>query len=179
MFDSRSFRGRSAHGFAAWRALLAVLLVNALIVVNARAQDVPIDLSGIFHPGEPGQVAWRAIKPTPWNGTLVLDLDFAPGGYAEAQRTWFLQRGYAIGGIPPIGHVRPVRVIMDPDLGRFPVVWAAAGTDRAVFPVPPGTLRSLANAMVAPITEDRQAVEPGVEAADGSFGGPAPANAGA
>jgi prolyl-tRNA editing enzyme YbaK/EbsC (Cys-tRNA(Pro) deacylase) len=48
--------------------------------------------------------------------------------------------GYTIGGIPPIGHPRPIRVIMDPDLGRYPVVWAAAGTATAVFPVPPGTL---------------------------------------
>jgi hypothetical protein len=33
------------------------------------------------------------------------------------------------------------------------VVWAAAGLPTAVFPVPPGTLRILANATVAPITE--------------------------
>ncbi len=59
----------------------------------------PLDLSGVFHPGEPGQVAWRVIKPESWNGTLVLDLDFAPGGYSEVQRSWFLQRGFAIGGI--------------------------------------------------------------------------------
>ena len=43
--------------------------------------------------------------------------------------------GFTIGGIPPIGHPRPVRVVMDPDLGRFAEVWAAAGTDGAVFPV--------------------------------------------
>jgi prolyl-tRNA editing enzyme YbaK/EbsC (Cys-tRNA(Pro) deacylase) len=61
--------------------------------------------------------------------------------------------GFTIGGIPPIGHLRPTRVIMDPDLGRYPVVWAAAGLPTAVFPVPPGTLRVLANATVAPITE--------------------------
>jgi len=35
------------------------------------------------------------------------------------------------------------------------VVWAAAGTPTAVFPVPPGTLRTLANATVAPIAEQR------------------------
>ena len=63
--------------------------------------------------------------------------------------------GFSIGGIPPIGHTRAIRVIMDPDLGRFREIWAAAGTDTAVFPVPPGTLSSLANAIVAPITEDR------------------------
>ncbi len=63
--------------------------------------------------------------------------------------------GFSIGGIPPIGHSRPVRVFMDPDLGRFPVVWAAAGLPTAVFPVPPATLRILSNATVAPITEVR------------------------
>ncbi len=64
--------------------------------------------------------------------------------------------GFTIGGIPPIGHVRAVRVIMDPDLGRFQVVWAAAGTPTAVFPVPPATLRMLSNAHVAPICEERR-----------------------
>ena len=64
--------------------------------------------------------------------------------------------GFTIGGIPPIGHGRAMRVIMDPDLGRFQVVWAAAGTATAVFPVPPGTLRMLSNAHVAPICEERR-----------------------
>ena len=67
--------------------------------------------------------------------------------------------GFSIGGIPPIGHQRPMRVIMDPDLGRYPVVWAAAGSATAVFPVPPGTLRILANATVAPIAEERTAAD--------------------
>jgi prolyl-tRNA editing enzyme YbaK/EbsC (Cys-tRNA(Pro) deacylase) len=58
--------------------------------------------------------------------------------------------GFVIGGIPPIGHAHPVRVLMDPDLGRFEIVWAAAGTPTAVFPVEPATLRVLANAEVAP-----------------------------
>jgi len=67
--------------------------------------------------------------------------------------------GFSIGGIPPIGHQRAIRVIMDPDLGRYPVVWAAAGLPTAVFPVPPGTLRILSNAIVAPITEERAAAD--------------------
>ena len=61
--------------------------------------------------------------------------------------------GFVIGGIPPIGHGRRIRVIMDPDLGRFPVVWASAGLPTAVFPVAPATLRMLADAVVAPMTE--------------------------
>ncbi len=64
--------------------------------------------------------------------------------------------GFTIGGIPPIGHGRVMRVIMDPALGRFQVVWAAAGTPTAVFPVPPATLRMLSNAHVAPICEERR-----------------------
>ena len=64
--------------------------------------------------------------------------------------------GFTIGGIPPIGHFGPIRVIMDPDLGRVQIVWAAAGTPTAVVPVPPATLRTLTNATVAPITEERR-----------------------
>lgn len=81
--------------------------------------------------------------------------------------------GFTIGGIPPIGHLRPMRVIMDPDLGLWPVVWAAAGTDTAVFPVPPATLRTLANAVVMPIAADR-ADAPRPEELAGQTGFPAP-----
>jgi len=76
--------------------------------------------------------------------------------------------GFTIGGIPPIGHSRPVRVVMDPDLGRFTTVWAAAGSPTAVFPVPPATLRTLANAVVAPITEERRLAD--IEAERGESG---------
>jgi prolyl-tRNA editing enzyme YbaK/EbsC (Cys-tRNA(Pro) deacylase) len=62
--------------------------------------------------------------------------------------------GFVIGGIPPFGHDRRMRVLMDPDLGRFETVWAAAGLPNAVFPVSPATLRMLADAQVAPIAEE-------------------------
>ena len=67
--------------------------------------------------------------------------------------------GFTIGGIPPFAHKRPLRVIMDPDLGRYTTVWAAAGLPTAVFEVPPATLRTLANATVAPIREERRAAD--------------------
>jgi prolyl-tRNA editing enzyme YbaK/EbsC (Cys-tRNA(Pro) deacylase) len=59
--------------------------------------------------------------------------------------------GFTIGGIPPIGHARRVRVVMDPGLGRHATVWAAAGTATVVFPVAPAVLRMLADAHVAPV----------------------------
>jgi prolyl-tRNA editing enzyme YbaK/EbsC (Cys-tRNA(Pro) deacylase) len=46
--------------------------------------------------------------------------------------------------------------VMDPDLGRFTVVWAAAGIPTAVFPISPASLRLLADAEVAPIAEDQE-----------------------
>lgn len=84
--------------------------------------------------------------------------------------------GFVIGGIPPIGHRTPARVVMDPDLAPYSLVWAAAGTSNAVFGVPPGTLRMLANATVAPIAAQPGAAgRSGVRSTDGS----APAASGA
>jgi prolyl-tRNA editing enzyme YbaK/EbsC (Cys-tRNA(Pro) deacylase) len=70
--------------------------------------------------------------------------------------------GFVIGGIPPFGHERRLRVVMDPDLGRFATIWAAAGHPNVVFPISPATLRMLADAQVAPITED---LEPPIQQA--------------
>lgn len=43
--------------------------------------------------------------------------------------------GFAIGGIPPLGHVRPLETLIDESLRRFATVWCAAGTPHAVFEV--------------------------------------------
>ena len=73
--------------------------------------------------------------------------------------------GFTIGGIPPIGFERAVRVVMDPDLGRYETVWAAAGLPTAVFEVPPATLRTLSNATVAPISDERRRADVEAEVA--------------
>jgi prolyl-tRNA editing enzyme YbaK/EbsC (Cys-tRNA(Pro) deacylase) len=44
-----------------------------------------------------------------------------------------LATGYAIGGIPPLGHDRELETLIDSSLSRFVTVWAAAGTPHAVF----------------------------------------------
>jgi prolyl-tRNA editing enzyme YbaK/EbsC (Cys-tRNA(Pro) deacylase) len=56
--------------------------------------------------------------------------------------------GFSIGGVPPIGHPRPLRTLVDEDLLRFPVVWGAAGTPRSVFPMAPDELARLAGGTV-------------------------------
>lgn len=41
--------------------------------------------------------------------------------------------GFAIGGIPPVGHIQKIRTFIDQDLLLYPEIWAAAGTPHAVF----------------------------------------------
>jgi prolyl-tRNA editing enzyme YbaK/EbsC (Cys-tRNA(Pro) deacylase) len=48
--------------------------------------------------------------------------------------------GYAIGGVPPLGHVTQVRTFMDRGLLRWPVIYAAAGAHDALFPIAPEQL---------------------------------------
>jgi prolyl-tRNA editing enzyme YbaK/EbsC (Cys-tRNA(Pro) deacylase) len=48
--------------------------------------------------------------------------------------------GFAIGGVPPLGHDPPVQTFLDQDLLRLDLVWAAAGTPHAVFSLTPGQL---------------------------------------
>jgi prolyl-tRNA editing enzyme YbaK/EbsC (Cys-tRNA(Pro) deacylase) len=61
--------------------------------------------------------------------------------------------GYAIGGVPPLGHAQPLSVLMDRALLRFDLVWAAAGLPDAVFSVSPAELQRAARAQVVDIAE--------------------------
>ena len=62
--------------------------------------------------------------------------------------------GYAIGGIPPIGHATAMRIFVDETLARFPIVWAAAGTPHAVFPIAPSELFRVSRGRVADVKQD-------------------------
>jgi prolyl-tRNA editing enzyme YbaK/EbsC (Cys-tRNA(Pro) deacylase) len=42
--------------------------------------------------------------------------------------------GFAIGGVAPVGHPEPLRTLVDTELERYDVVWAAAGHPHSVFP---------------------------------------------
>ena len=63
--------------------------------------------------------------------------------------------GYAIGGVPPFGHARPVTVVMDRHLLDHDVVWAAAGRPDAVFSIAPDDLQRVSGAQLADVAEDR------------------------
>jgi prolyl-tRNA editing enzyme YbaK/EbsC (Cys-tRNA(Pro) deacylase) len=48
--------------------------------------------------------------------------------------------GYSIGGVPPFGHISPITTVMDEDFMNLDVLWAAAGSSKAVFPLSPEKL---------------------------------------
>jgi prolyl-tRNA editing enzyme YbaK/EbsC (Cys-tRNA(Pro) deacylase) len=50
------------------------------------------------------------------------------------------QTGFAIGGVPPVGHAQPIETFIDRDLLQYDEIWAAAGTPHAVFRLTPDEL---------------------------------------
>jgi prolyl-tRNA editing enzyme YbaK/EbsC (Cys-tRNA(Pro) deacylase) len=61
--------------------------------------------------------------------------------------------GYAIGGVPPVGHDRTLRTVVDASLRRFETVWCAAGTPHAVCEVElEALLRAVPDAEVRDVT---------------------------
>lgn len=69
--------------------------------------------------------------------------------------------GYAIGGIPPLGHAHDVPVLIDRALLDHAVVWAAAGLPDAVFAAEPARLAAASRAKVAGFAADRPIRQPG------------------
>jgi prolyl-tRNA editing enzyme YbaK/EbsC (Cys-tRNA(Pro) deacylase) len=59
--------------------------------------------------------------------------------------------GFAVGGVPPIGHASPLAVLMDASLDRFQLLYAAAGTGTTVFPVTPRELKRITQADVVDV----------------------------
>jgi prolyl-tRNA editing enzyme YbaK/EbsC (Cys-tRNA(Pro) deacylase) len=51
--------------------------------------------------------------------------------------------GFAVGGVPPVGHVERLATFIDRDLLQYNEIWAAAGSPYAVFRLTPGDLRRM------------------------------------
>ncbi len=64
--------------------------------------------------------------------------------------------GQAIGGVAPVGHPEPVPTLVDRYLERYPVVWAAAGHPKAVFPTTYADLLSLTGGVAADVSAQEQ-----------------------
>ena len=73
-----------------------------------------------------------------------------PLGKAEAD---FVRQhtGFAIGGIPPIGHIEELETFIDADLLQYTEIWAAAGTPHAVFRLTPDELVQMTGGRVTEV----------------------------
>lgn len=60
--------------------------------------------------------------------------------------------GYAIGGVPPVGHDRQLLTFVDEDLFQYEEIWAAAGTPHAVFRLTPADLEQMTGGQIVDIT---------------------------
>ena len=71
---------------------------------------------------------------------------------AKADAEYVRQRtGYAIGGVPPVGHVESLVCVVDEDLLQYEHIWAAAGTPRAVFRLTPADLQRITDGRVVSV----------------------------
>ena len=59
--------------------------------------------------------------------------------------------GFAIGGVPPIGHSEPLEIFIDEDLFKYEEIWAAAGTPHAVFKLTAADLVKITHGKVVTI----------------------------
>jgi len=62
--------------------------------------------------------------------------------------------GFPIGGVAPVGHPVPLRVLIDRDLVQLAEVWAAAGTPHAVFRTTPEELVRITGGALADVREE-------------------------
>ncbi|MDG4648372.1 YbaK/EbsC family protein [Roseibacterium sp. SDUM158017] len=112
------------------------------------------------------QIAKSIIFRAEAHGTAVLFIT-AGGNRVDAEKASALageplgkadasliraQTGFVIGGVAPVGHLNPIRAWFDPRLLAFGTVWAAAGTPRHVFAIPPDALLRLSGAVEADFT---------------------------
>lgn len=60
--------------------------------------------------------------------------------------------GFAIGGVPPIGHAQKIITFIDEDLMQHEEIWAAAGTSNTMFKITPHDLAKITGGQVITIT---------------------------
>ena len=56
--------------------------------------------------------------------------------------------GFAIGGVPPIGHAQKMETYLDEDFLQYETIWAAAGTPNAIFELKTSDLQAMTGGTV-------------------------------
>jgi len=104
----------------------------------------------IFRCGEQDAVLVIASGANRVDERKVAALVGRPIGKADAPRVRELT-GYAIGGIPPLAHATALPTLIDRDLLRYTLVYAAGGTPNAMFPIRPADLVRVSGGTIADV----------------------------
>jgi prolyl-tRNA editing enzyme YbaK/EbsC (Cys-tRNA(Pro) deacylase) len=113
-----------------------------------------------------GQIAKSLVFKTAQTGRPVLVITSGPNlvneyrigmllreALAKAPAAFVRQvTGFAIGGIPPVGHAQSMETFIDQDLLKFPEIWAAAGTPNALFKLASADLVKMTGGQVVKVT---------------------------
>ncbi len=60
--------------------------------------------------------------------------------------------GFAIGGVPPVGHAQAMETYLDEDFLKYNTIWAAAGTPNAIFELRTEDLQKMTNGKTVKVT---------------------------
>ncbi len=60
--------------------------------------------------------------------------------------------GFAIGGVPPVGHAQAMDTYLDEDFLKYATIWAAAGTPNAIFELKTEDLQKMTNGKTVKVT---------------------------
>ena len=128
---------RTAADAAATLKCNIAQIAKSLIFKNSENQAVLVITSGI------NRVDTNKIEKILNTKIFKADADFVK------EKTT-----YTIGGVPPFAFPIPIITIIDEDLLKLPLIWAAAGTSNSVFSLSPKNLVEITQAPVHSIKID-------------------------
>ena len=62
-----------------------------------------------------------------------------------------IETGFAIGGVAPVGHIKPILTLIDEDLMQWDAIWAAGGHPNTVFRLTPADLVTMTGGRVVSV----------------------------
>jgi prolyl-tRNA editing enzyme YbaK/EbsC (Cys-tRNA(Pro) deacylase) len=78
--------------------------------------------------------------------------EYAGEGIARADADFVRAvTGYAIGGVPPVGHLQRMETYLDEDFLQYETIWAAAGTPNAIFELKTSDLQKMTGGRVVKV----------------------------
>ena len=107
----------------------------SVFIVRHNAQNVKVKI-GVKEMNQPLTKSAETVQTALDEIGVICKVLELPSSTKTASDADFVRKttGFAIGGVPPIGHKNPIHLIyIDQDLMVLDEVWAAAGTPNAVF----------------------------------------------